>query len=469
MASKKGLHSVTDAFDRMLLTGSDWLTYWGSQDVHHIVMTGLSRSGKSMLFTSLMALLLERHRASASLPLLKALPLDRVASVDVRPIAGETVFPLADHLDALQAGQWPPATEQVYGFELVLTLQSTFWVKRALGGKQQVVFRFYDYPGEWLTDLPMLNQSFTNWSNAAWAQQMNRPQRTFAQAWQEWVAGFDFDQTPDDSLVDEYVQAYRGYLQAAKSGGISLLQPGALLLPNEAFDWRQHGFAPLPTAISSDPAHPWTQRFQGGFTHFQTQWLQPLRERYFVKADKQVILVDVLEGLSHGRAHLNQLKESVSHLASVLVTGARKWYRPAFLSKGHRSRVAFVATKVDLVPLSEQPALMGLLQDMTAGARSQLSEQQVDFQHFLVSAIQTTDAGQAPNQLRYTRDTSPLSEGETGGYVETTFEPIPSKMTELGESEHYPLLRAAVPKDWWTRVQHAQSLDRLFEYLIGAK
>ncbi len=456
---KNAFQTFIKTVGTVLNRGSDWLEHWGSRRVHNIMMTGLSRSGKSMLFTSLMALLMERHRASINLPLLKALPLDLVEDVTLNPIPYEAVFPLEQSLDALENGHWPPPTEAIYGFELVLTLRASFWVKRALGRKRQVVFRFYDYPGEWLTDLPMLEKPFVAWSDSSWAQQSNRPQRFFAQQWQAFTDVFDFDQMPNDDVVEGYISAYRDYLQKAKAGGITLLQPGALLLPDSDFDWQRHGFAPLPTSICSDPAHPWTQRFTQGYQVFQTRWLKPLREAYFLKADKQVVLVDVLEGLSHGRAHLNQLKETVSHLSSVLVKGRSKWYKPGVLSRSEFSRVAFVATKVDLVPASQHGALLKLLQEITSGARAQLSEQQVDFQHFLASALQVTDPGEISEALRYTN--------RSGDYTEAVFEPLPETMSELGEHENYPYLKAGVPKDWWKRMQHSQGVDRLFEYLLG--
>ena len=459
MFKQKLLSTITERFDSLLEKGSETFDDLFSRDVHHVVITGLSRSGKSMFFTTLMALLGQRVNQSADhLPLLQSLPKELVESFELRPIAGQEGFPFDACLERLQNNQWPASTDQVYGFELVLRLKPTNAFKRLINSTNQVVFRFYDYPGEWLTDLPMLHKEFVNWSDTARSQQLNPPQKFYAQGWQEYVAQFDFDLTPDAARINEYVQNYRRYLQVAKENGITLLQPGSMLMDTHVFNWQLNGFAPLPSSISSDPAHPWTQVFTENFEQFKTLWLMPLQETYFAKADKQIIMLDLHEGLSHSRAHLSQLKETISNLANSFAYGANKWYKPKILFGEEISKVAFVATKADLIPQAQQQNFMSLLQDITAGVRAHLKEADVDFQHFLISAIQVTDQGACDNCLRFT-DTD-------GHYQEWELEPLPRALKELENNQTYPVMPAAIPKDVIARMNHAQGIDRLIEYLI---
>lgn len=459
MSIKSLLKTLSSSLEEFANHGIDSIEEFVSRETHHVIITGLSRSGKSMFFTTLMSLFGQRVNGTTDhLPLLSSLPLELIESFDLRPIKGEEVFPLNDCLEKLQNGQWPASTDQVYGFELVLRLRQTNSLKRLVSQSNETVFRFYDYPGEWLTDLPMLNKDFVQWSDSAWSQQFNPPQKFYAQDWQGYVEQFDFDLSPENSRVEEYIQNFRYYLQIAKDNGISLLQPGSMLVDTHGFHWEQNGFAPLPSSVSSDPEHPWTQLFTENFEQFKTLWLKPLQETYFSKADKQIIMLDLHEGLSHSRAHLNQLKETISNLANSFVYGANKWYKPKILFGEQISKVAFVASKSDLIPMAQQANFLSLLQEITGGVRAHLKDHNVDFQHFLVSAIQVTDPGEGENCLRFT-DTN-------GDYQEWELEPLPCSLKELETNQTYPVIPAAVPKDVLNRMTHAQGIDRLIEYLI---
>lgn len=458
---KKIFNKLETSFERLISKGSEQVDKWLYKDKHHIVITGLSRSGKTMFFTALMSLFGQRvNQTTDQLPLLKSLPKDLVESFELRPIQGETIFPLNDCLTQLQKGEWPSSTDQIYGFELVIKLRQTHLLKKWVSATNEVVFCFYDYPGEWLTDLPMLNKSYIDWSNAAWSQQLNPPQKFYAQDWQDFVSAYNFDLSPSPERIKAYTESYRLFLNLAKQNGITLLQPGSMLMESHIFDWQHHGFAPLPTAISSDPEHPWTQVFNANYEDFKQSWLKPLQENYFAKADKQILLLDLHEGLSHSRAHLSQLKETISNLSNSFVYGADKWYKPKILFGEQVSKVAFVASKVDLIPAAEQASFMSLLQDVTAGVRAHLKDQEVEFQHFLISALQVTDKGEAPNSLRFT--------DQNNQYQEWFFDPLPKTLKDLNDQQAYPAIHSAVPEDVLARMNYAQGIDRLIEYLIKA-
>ncbi|BBP45593.1 hypothetical protein THMIRHAS_09660 [Thiosulfatimonas sediminis] len=455
---KRLFKRIEHTFEQTLNAGVEALNSVFSRDVHHVIITGLSRSGKSMFFTSLMTLLSQRAQSDFdNLPLLDTLPKSLFDSVALRPIAGEELFPLERNLAQLQQRKWPDSTEKIYGFELVITRKPDSILDKLFNRHTEVVLRFYDYPGEWLTDLPMLHKDFVSWSDSAWAQQLNPPQKYFATSWHDFVAAFDFEQPPNEMNRQVYLQQYREFLTDAKAQGITLLQPGSMLIPS-GFDWQKSGFAPLPSRIASDPHHPWSRLFKVHFNQFQQHWLKPLQEAYFCKADKQIVMLDLHEGLSHSRDHLKQLKETLSNLSNSFAYGASKWYKPKVLFREEISKVAFVATKADLLPLSQHANFMQLLQDITAGVRGHLAEQQVEFQHFLISAIQSTDSGSCADCLRFTN--------LDGDYEEWEFAPLPSSLKAFEANQTYPRMETKVPSDVLARINHAQGIDRLIDYLI---
>jgi predicted YcjX-like family ATPase len=305
----------------------------------------------------------------------------------------------------------------------------------------------------------MLGKTYAQWSDSAWAQLSSGPQQHFANEWKTVVNAFDFEQSPTQDNINELVSAYRHYLVIAKKNGISLLQPGSFLLDSSDFDWQQLGFAPLPSSITSDVSHPWYKAFESHFTAFQKDWLTPLKQSVFRETDKQIILVDLFEGLNHSRQHLYQLKETLSHLADTFVYGQTGWFARNVMRKEAIGRVAFVATKADLIPVSERENLLSLLKQVTEGARARFVDKPIKFEHFLVSAIQVTDEGSSPNALRY--------QDAENGYVEAAFEPIPASLKAMEADAHFPVLNTQVPQDYMARILSGRGLDRLLQFLLA--
>ncbi|KXJ60704.1 MAG: hypothetical protein AXW14_03695 [Alteromonas sp. Nap_26] len=441
------------------LTG-DKLADVFSKETHRFTITGLSRSGKSMLFTSLITMLKSRSEEGyACMPLLRYLPPSQVLDMHIAPIDGYKPFPHLDNLEALKRGEWPSATEEAYGFKLIVRLKQTGSLKKHLLPHTDVVFEFIDYPGEWITDIPMLNKPYAQWSDSAWAQLSSGPQQYFATPWKQFVNEFDFEQAPTPERITQLINAYRDYLIEAKANGISLLQPGSFLLESSDFDWKNFGFTPLPSSITSDISHPWFKAFDKHYGSFQKAWLTPLKQSIFKETDKQIILVDLFEGLNHSRQHLYQLKETLSHLADTFVYGQSSWFSRTVLKKQQIGRVAFVATKADLIPSNQRENLLSLLTQVTEGARARFNDKPIEFEHFLVSALQVTDEGGNSNAIRYKN-----SEGQ---YVESTFEALPRTLKEMEEGSHFPVPHVTVPQDFKARILAGKGIDRLLQFLLG--
>lgn len=456
---KNILRSVSEQFEGLLDSGANKLDDWLIKDVHKIVITGLSRSGKSMLFTSLMTTLKYRSEENYNcLPLLKSLPIELVEGMRLDAIESYELFPIKDHLLSLENQNWPKPTEQIYGFKLTIRLKETGSIKKYLLPHKDVVFEFLDYPGEWITDMPMLNKTFSQWSDSAWAQQMTEPQSYYAQEWHHFTREFNFDLVPDIESIALVVNEYRHYLKKSKAGGISLLQPGSFLISGSGFDWEHNGFAPLPTKVTSDLSNPWNKVFSSNYQLFLDQWLKPLKENSFKESDKQIILIDLFEGLNHSKLHLQQLKETLSNLSETFVYGNPNWFSKNVLRNTAIGKVAFIATKSDLIPESKKPQLLSLLQDITEGARAKFKEKDIEFEHFLVSAIQATDPGSSNNSLRYT--------SLNDEYIEVEFEDIPASLKLMNRDENFPVLPVKVPKDYLPRILNGRGMDRLFQYLL---
>lgn len=441
----------------------DQLDHWFDSE-QHIVITGLSRSGKSMLFTALIAQLNQRvHNDYDPLPLLKAIPRDRIERVDLQThIGGLADFPFAENILKLQQRQWPQATDKVSAFRLTLWLKQSNVIKQKLLGSSRLTLFFYDYPGEWLMDLPLELIAYPEWSAQVFAQLATEPQASLSRDWLDTIRQFNFDQAPSSEALSEYINCYKAYLLKAKQQGVSLLQPGALILP-PPYPKGAPGlvidkmFAPLPNKVISDPTHPWTQAMMKNYQDFVNDWVRPFKRKFFNQADKQVILIDVLEGLSFGRGYLEEMKEAMNHLSQSFVYGKRKWYQRLGL-KPRIAQVAFVASKIDLIPLAERPRLKGLLQHLTQGIRHKLSAiESVRFDHFLIASLVSAQP----------ETKSVLYKTEQGESLRQTFEPIPTQLSDFPTGEVYPRIHALPPK--LTSIDDWQSLglDELMDYFLS--
>ena len=422
----------------------------------HIVITGLSRSGKSMLFTALIAQLNQRVANDFDpLPLLTSIPRERIERVELQThFDGLAGFPFADNLIKLQQRQWPKATDKISAFRLTLRLKHRNAVKQKLLGSKKLSLFFYDYPGEWLMDLPLESLNYAQWSAQVFSQLAGEPQASLAKTWLQSLRSFDFDQAPTEAALNDYISLYQAYLLAAKAQGVSLLQPGALILPPPGLVVGKM-FAPLPNKVLSDGTHPWTQAMTAQYQQFIEQWVSPFKQRFFNQADKQVILIDVLEGLSFGRAYLDEMKEAMNHLSQSFIYGKRRWFQRLGI-KPRISQVGFVATKMDLIPLAERERLKTLLSHMTEGVRHHLSQEQVEFEHFLIASLLSAKPEQ--NAVCY-KD----SQGQS---LRQTFEPIPTRLADFPDQEFYPRIQALPPKmqsvdDW-----QSLGLDELMDYFL---
>lgn len=426
----------------------------------HIVVTGLSRSGKSTLFTSLMAQLQYRAHGLGiggydGLPLLSVLPSRLVQAVELVAWSDSPAFPYQHNLESLYARQWPDSTKSVSTFAVDIHLRKENQLLHRVFGDSVTRLVIHDYPGEWLMDLPMIQQSFIDWSAHTFAQQTSEPQKSLSADWHRFIHDFDFSRPANDANAEQLIHAYRAYLLKAKQDGLSRLQPGALLLPPDAFDLHRWGFCPLPAKVTANPRHPWLILFQKRYQYFIKQWVVPFRNDFFRHSDKQIILTDLLEGLNYGKDYLYEIQETLNHLVASFVYGKREWYERLHRPMGI-TKVAFVATKIDMIPPQEQPNLLALLKDISDGAQAQLSEKQVSFEHFTIASIMATKVDQQDILFKD-------PEGKTH---RVHFNPIPKLIQNFNDKAVYPFLKAVPPMIRHEGDIRSLNVDKLLDYML---
>ena len=148
---------LTRASERRWRTSADVF-----EPVVRLGVTGLSRAGKTVFITSLVANLLERTR----MPQLTASADGRILAAYLQPQPDHSIarFAFEDHLAALTGPDphWPESTRSISTLRLSLRMAPSGLL--GLAGPRIVHVDVVDYPGEWLLDLPLMSQDFEAWS-----------------------------------------------------------------------------------------------------------------------------------------------------------------------------------------------------------------------------------------------------------------------------------------------------------------
>ena len=221
-----------------------------------VAITGLSRSGKTVFLTSLIANLLAMGTGRPTMPALRAYidksGKDRLRNIRLVPARAGTTprFDYAGKLADLAAAQpkWPAHTEDLAEIELELEIRAGTGLlgqMRGLSGTPRLRLQLLDYPGEWLLDLPLLELSYRRWSADTLERLRQKPRSDVAAEFLSFVSHIDPTRTADDALILRGHRLYKAALQRCRAElGLRYLQPGRFLTMGRATTRPSCGFSP---------------------------------------------------------------------------------------------------------------------------------------------------------------------------------------------------------------------------------
>lgn len=323
-------------------------------------VTGLSHAGKTVFITSLVENLLSRDRMVQFKPAAQGV----IEAAYLQPQPDRTVprFQFETHLDALTGADpvWPQSTRSISQLRLSLRVRPRGVIGNAIGPRL-VHIDIVDYPGEWLLDLPLLNQSYAAWSKAA-LKALEKGAYTaeaFSKELDKLAAGQDFD----EALADRLAATFTDHLRAARQQGMSALAPGRFLMPGDMEGAPAMSFAPLP----SNQAGTLAQEMENRFEAYKSKVVYPFFRDHFARLDRQVVLMDVLGALDDGPMALGDLQKAMQEILECFKTGENTILSRLFNRR--IDRILFAATKADHIHHGQHPALNSLVQAMVRRAR----------------------------------------------------------------------------------------------------
>lgn len=352
-------------------------------------VTGLARSGKTIFITALVRNLLVGGRLAFFGPAAEG----RIVRAYLEPQPDDDVprFAYEDHLASLAADppQWPESTRRVSELRVTVEYESRSLLKRQLG-LSKLHIDIVDYPGEWLIDLPMLDQSFADWSRATMAQVRDPRRATAAAPFLAFLAAHPASGKEDEPAAMEGAELYTRYLKAARaiSPADLTLGPGRFTMPGD------HEGSPLLTYFPVDVESGGTARGTLGammerrYDAYRARLVQPFFREHFARLDRQIVLVDVLGTIAAGPAAMRDLEASLTSVLKSFRPGASGWL--SALMPRRIDRILFAATKADHIHHTSHDRLEAALDALTRHAAARATFQGASVKALAMAALQAT-------------------------------------------------------------------------------
>ena len=329
-------------------------------------VTGLSRAGKTIFITSLVANLLNRAR----MPQLRAEAEGRIIATYLQPQPDHSIarFAYEDHLAALMgpAPHWPESTRSISTLRLSLKVKPAGFFS-GVSGPRTVHLDIVDYPGEWLLDLPLMEQDYASWSAAALDIARSPGRLPHAEPWLAALAAADPAAPLDELMARDLARTFTAYLAAARASGLSSVAPGRFLMPGDLEGSPALTFCPLPRPEKARSGTLW-RTFETRFEAYKRLVVGPFFRNHFARLDRQIVLIDALGAISDGPRALEDLRSAMAEILTCFRPGQNSWLAPLL---GRRiDRILFAATKADYLHHDQHARLTAITEALVSEARA---------------------------------------------------------------------------------------------------
>ena len=353
-------------------------------------VTGLSRSGKTVFITALVHALLKQAR----LPVFEAQAEGRVRRIYLEPQPDDTLprFSYEQNLAKLSGENrhWPDSTRQISQLRLTLEYLPESFIARNFGSGRLHI-DIIDYPGEWLLDLPLLAQTYQQWSAATLAASRIGPRANLAVQWHNHLTTMVADNPSDEQSAMQAAQLFGTYLKSCRSqqASLSSLPPGRFLMPGDLEGSPLLSFAPLGVT----PDQQFAQGTLGAlmerrFNSYVSHVVKPFFYGHFARLNRQIVLVDVMSALNAGEAAVNDLRAALTDVMGAFRLGANTLATNLF---GRRiDKVLFAATKADLLNQNGHERLEAILRLLVQQAAQKAAFTGAKIDAMALSAIRAT-------------------------------------------------------------------------------
>lgn len=380
------LYDIADGISRTLSNAQDSVEELLFEPVIRIGVTGLSRSGKTVFITSLIANLLDRGR----MPQLNAAQEGRILSAYLQPQPDDDVprFDFEEHLGALKGPSptWPASTRTISQLRLSIRVQPA-GILSSMTGPRTVHLDIVDYPGEWLLDLPLLNQTYSEWSAGALELARTEARAPQAAHYLKGLEGCDPNAPLDEVQAKAQAETFTSYLRQCREDGFSACAPGRFLMPGDLEGTPALTFAPLPDVGKTKSGSLW-RAFERRFESYKRVVVKPFFRNHFSRIDRQIVLVDALGAIHAGPRAVDDLRNAMSDILQSFRPGRNSWLSGILGKKV--DHILFAATKSDHVHQTQHDELTAIMEALVRDAKSRASHSGADTSALAIASLRAT-------------------------------------------------------------------------------
>lgn len=355
-----------------------------------IAVTGFSGSGKTAFITALV-----RHLTTQAtldnLPFFDVVRSGRFIACK-QTVQESMMVPSFDYAKAIAClttdePTWPPATARINTLTLTLKYFAQEGIRAHLSPQSKLIIELYDYPGEWLIDLPMLNMDFESWSEQMFALYDNEKYQQFTHSFTKALTALKLAEEVNDEHLKEIAQHHALLLQTLKTTTPAvILQPGRQILPGDLEGAPMLSFFPCKKPANGHENSNYAE-LERRFEAYKANVIKPFYKDYFCQFDRQVILLDLFSALQGGESYVKELQQATSQLMQLFDYGKNHWLSKLWAPK--IDKVLFVANKCDMVSSSQHSNVVKLLDNLLQDCHNDLKFEHVQIDTMAISAVRS--------------------------------------------------------------------------------
>lgn len=379
-----------------------------SLDQHiNLAVTGLSRSGKTAFITSLVNQLITEN-SDSKLSFFDVVHQGRYIAAKRVPQKHKEI-PRFDYDGAISAlsqtsAQWPKPTDGISELRIAIKYKPDNSLLKYATDTTTLNLDITDYPGEWLLDLPILNQTFEEWSALTTNLLHSEPRHTLSASFIDKVAQLSPFEPVDENLLAELSKEYTELLVKFRYDlGLSVIQPGRFILPGDLANAPVLQFFPFTqfekldlNAYQKAGEDTLIGMLRARFLAYKETVVKRFYKSHFVNFDRQIILADCLTPLNKGQDSFTDLQ-----LALEMINESFNYGKSGLLSRLFSPKIdklLFVATKADHITPDQHENLVSLLEQLVATTKQQLTFENIDLTTMAIASIKSTKAGKGSHQ-----------------------------------------------------------------------
>jgi len=378
----------------------------------NLAVTGLSRSGKTAFITSFVNQLInEGHGSQLSF----FDPVHHGNFIAAKRVAQKNLsVPRFDYDLAISAltnekSSWPEPTHGISELRLAIRYQPTTSLLKYGSDMATLTVDITDYPGEWLLDLPMLKQTYEQWSEQTNALLLTEPRHQYAKVFLAKVAQLDPFAPADDETLANLSKEYTELLHLFRHQlGLSVIQPGRFILPAELAGAPILEFFPFPNIHAIDgndyqnaSDDSFIGMLRARFIEYKQSVVKKFYQQHFVRFDRQIVLADCLTPLNACSENSGPESFADLQLAIDMILESYSYGKSGLLARLFSPKIdklLFAATKADHVTGEQHAPMISLLNQLIYQSKHKLNYDAIEMKTLAIASVKSTQSGKILHQ-----------------------------------------------------------------------